>query len=64
MTAFALAGARIFDGAEIRHGHAVIIADGRERRRKRTPSLSPLASSGRASGRGHSIKFWGRRRRR
>jgi N-acetylglucosamine-6-phosphate deacetylase len=45
MTAFALAGARIFDGAEIRHGHAVIIADGRIRavlHEKECPSGVPI----------------------
>jgi N-acetylglucosamine-6-phosphate deacetylase len=31
MTAFALAGARIFDGARLCDGHAVIVADGRVR---------------------------------
>ena len=31
MTAFALAGARIFDGAQLRDGQAVIVADGRVR---------------------------------
>ncbi len=45
MTAFALAGARIFDGAEIRHAHAVIVADGRIRavlHEKECPSGVPI----------------------
>jgi len=45
MTAFALVGARVFDGAGLRHGRAVVVAEGRIRAvlaEKECPSGVPL----------------------